>query len=77
MLNYIHFSYIILSINEKINRGRINEKMYEDEHTHIDDKTEVESVQLGYTYIADMDKCPDKCRSDSCNLLYMFPGPFV
>ena len=33
--------------------------------------------------IADMDKCPqdkcclDKCRGDSCNLLYMFPGPFV
>ena len=38
-------------------------------------KTEVESVQLGYTYIADMGKCPqdkcclDKCRGDSCNLL--------
>ena len=47
------------------------------------DKTEVESVQLGNTYIADMDKCPqDKCcldkyRGDSCNLLCMFPGPFV
>ena len=47
------------------------------------DKTEVESVQLGNSYIADMDKCPqDKCslekrRGDSCNLLYMFPGPFV
>ena len=33
--------------------------------------------------IADMDKCPqdkcclDKCRGDICNLLYMFPGPFV
>ena len=33
--------------------------------------------------IADMDKYPqDKCcldkhRSDSCNLLYMFPGTFV
>ena len=28
--------------------------------------------------IADMDKCPqDKCCGDSCNLLYMFPGPFV
>ena len=46
-------------------------------------KTEVESVQLGNTYIADMDKCPqdkyclDKCRGDSCNLLYMLPGPFV
>ena len=41
-------------------------------------KTEVESVQLGNTYIADMDKCPqDKCCGDSCNLLYMFPGPFV
>ena len=46
-------------------------------------KTEVESVQLGNTYFADMDKCPhdkcclDKCRGDSCNLLYMFPGPFV
>ena len=45
------------------------------------DKTEVE--RLGMTYIADMDKCPhnkcclDKCRGDSCNLLYMFPGPFV
>ena len=44
-------------------------------------KTEVESVQLGNTYIADMDKCPqdkcclDKCRVDCCNLLYMFPGP--
>ena len=46
-------------------------------------KTEVESVQLGNMYIADMDKCPqdkcclDKCRGDSCNLLYMFLGPFV
>ena len=33
--------------------------------------------------IADMDKCPqdkfclDKCCGDSCNLLYMFPGPFI
>ena len=33
--------------------------------------------------IADMDKCPqdkcclNKCRGDSFNLLYMFPGPFV
>ena len=26
----------------------------------------------------DMDKRPqDKCCGDSCNLLYMFPGPFV
>ena len=47
------------------------------------DKTEVESVQLGNTHIADMDKCPqdkcflDRCRGDSCNLLYMFSGPFV
>ena len=46
-------------------------------------KTEVESVQLGYTYIADMDKCPqdkcclDRCRGDICHLLFMFPGPFV
>ena len=46
-------------------------------------KTEVGSVQLGNIDIADMDKCPqDKCcmdnyRGDSCNLLYMFPGPFV
>ena len=56
-------------------------------------KTEVESVQLGNTYMADMDKCPqdkcpqdkcpqdkcclDKCRDVSCNLLYMFPGPIV
>ena len=46
-------------------------------------KTEVESVQLGNTYIADMDKCPlakcclDKYRGDSCNLLYMLPGPFI
>ena len=46
-------------------------------------KNEVESVQLGNTYITDMDKCPrdkyclDKCRGDSCNLLYMFPGPIV
>ena len=46
-------------------------------------KTEVESVQLGNTNIADMDKCPqDKCCldkwcGDSCNLLYMFPGPYV
>ena len=30
-------------------------------------KTEVESVQLGNTYIADMDKCPwDKCCLDTC-----------
>ena len=33
--------------------------------------------------IAEMNKypqdkfCLDKCRGDSCNLLYMFPGPFV
>ena len=46
-------------------------------------KTEVESVQLGYTYIADMNKCSQdkyylvKCRGDSCNLLNMFQGPFV
>ena len=46
-------------------------------------KTEVESVQLGYTYNAYMGKCPqdkcclDKCCGNSCNLLYMFPGPFV
>ena len=41
-------------------------------------KTEVESVQLGNIYIVDMDKCPvDKCCGHSCNLLYMFPGPFV
>ena len=39
--------------------------------------------QLENTYIADVDKCPqdkyclDKCRGDSCNLLYMFPGPIV
>ena len=49
----------------------------------VGNKTEVESAQLGNTYIADMDKCPkdkcylDKCRGDSSNLLYMFPGPFV
>ena len=46
-------------------------------------KTEVESVQLGNTYLSDMYKCPqdkcclDKCRGDSCNLLYMFPGPLA
>ena len=46
-------------------------------------KTEVKSVQLGNTYIADMDKCPqdkcclDKCCGESCNLFYMFPGPIV
>ena len=51
-------------------------------HERIYNKTEVESVQLGNTYIADMDKCPqdkrclDKCCGDSCKLLYMFPGPF-
>ena len=39
-------------------------------------KTEVETI-------ADMDKCLqdksclDKCRGDSCYLLYMFPWPFV
>ena len=50
---------------------------------NMSNKTEVESVQLENTYITDMDKCPqdkcclDKCRGDSCNLLYMFPGPFV
>ena len=49
----------------------------------LTNKTEVESVQLGKTYIADLDKCSedkcclDKCRGDSCYLLYMFPGPFV
>ena len=52
-------------------------------HKIVGNKTEVECVQLGNTYIANMDKCPqdkcclDKCRGDSCNLLYMFPGPFV
>ena len=46
-------------------------------------KIQIESVQLGYTYIAYMNKCPqdkcclDKCCGNSCNLLYMFPGPFV
>ena len=46
-------------------------------------KTEVESVQLGNTYITDIDKCPqDKCcldkfSGDSCDLLYMFPGPII
>ena len=49
----------------------------------VPNKTEVENVQLGNTYIADMDEypqdkcCLDICRGDSCNLLYMFPGPFV
>ena len=44
-------------------------------------KTKVESVQLGNTYIADIDKCPqdkcclDKCCGDSYNLYSMFPGP--
>ena len=43
----------------------------------------LESFQLGNTYIADIDKCPqdkcclEKCRGDSSNLLYMFPGPYV
>ena len=42
-------------------------------------KTEVESVQLGNTYIANMDKCPqdkcckDKSCGDSFNLLYIVP----
>ena len=51
--------------------------------TISENKTEVESVQLGNAYIADIDKfpqdksCLDKCHGDSCNLLYMFPGPFV
>ena len=41
-------------------------------------KTEVESVQLGNTYIAGMDKCClDRCRGDGCYMLYMFPGSFV
>ena len=45
-------------------------------------KTEVESVKLGNTYIANIDKCPQdkccpyKCCGDSLNLLYMFPRPF-
>ena len=49
----------------------------------FDIKTEVESVQLGYTYMADVDKCPQnkcclgKCHGAICNLLYMFPGPVV
>ena len=44
----------------------------------VGNKTDVESAQLGNTYIADMDKCClDTCCGDSCNLLYMFPGPFV
>ena len=31
-------------------------------------KTEVKSVQLGNTYIADLDKCPqDKCWLDKCH----------
>ena len=46
-------------------------------------KTEVESVHFGISYIADMDKCPQKkcclenCCGDSCNLVYMFPGRYV
>ena len=62
--------------------GQVTNKMWTS-HEQVMSKTEVESVQLGFTYIADMDKypqdkcCPDKCRGDSCNLLYMFPGPFV
>ena len=49
----------------------------------LSNKTEVESVQIENTYIADMGKCPqdkcclDKCRGESCNLLYMFPELFV
>ena len=65
----------ILSISkiDQLTKGK-NSKKY---------KTGVESVQLGNTHIADMDKCPqdkccpDKCHGDSCNLFYMFPGPFV
>ena len=48
----------------------------------MENKTEVESVQLGNTNnTADLEKCPkdkcclDKCRGDSCNLLYMFQDP--
>ena len=37
-------------------------------------KTEVESVQLGKIYIADMDKCPqDKCYLDKCRGVVYVP----
>ena len=58
-------------------------KISKDRKASSKNKTEVESVQLGNTYVPDMDKCPqdkcclDKSRGDPCNLLYMFQGPFV
>ena len=59
-----------LGLNQMLNNFKENEASH-----YKNNKTEVESVQLGNTYIADMDKCPqdklclDKCRGDSCNLL--------
>ena len=37
--------------------GQVTNKMWTS-HEQVMSKTEVESVQLGFTYIADMDKCP-------------------
>ena len=68
-------TYIVLPATDLNARCDVHKKSF--------NKTVVESVQLGNTYIADMDKCTkekcclDICRGDSCNLLYVFPGPFV
>ena len=64
----------ILSISkiDELTKGK-NSKKY---------KTGVESVQLGNTHIADMDKCPQHNAQTNVvvtvfNLFYMFPRPFV
>ena len=46
--------------------------------TNVQTRLKLKVFSLESWDIADMDKCPlDKCRGDSCNLMYMFPGPFV
>ena len=54
--------------------SRTNNSYKNKNHNNNINKTEVESVQLGNTYIADMDKCHqdkrclDKCQLASWNL---------
>ena len=70
------------SICKSINPQTINVRkvLKQQDGTRSFNKTEVESVQLGNTYIADMDKCPqdkcclDRCCCDRCNMLYMSPN---
>ena len=81
---HIHLQILCLKTITKSLTKRLDFISSTDQNEILEiNKTEVESVQLGNTNIADMDKCPqdkcclNKCRGDSCHLLFMFPGPFV